>query len=77
MPAWIAGFAVPNGDPAGLGLQKPGDRRAATVADAKHYWNQGVKYTLDLGLYQRRSTHFEAVCLRAGVSPDDIHQYAK
>lgn len=68
---WVRGFAVPNEHP-NLTIGLTTGSRAARVDDTKRYWVRG-KHTLDLGLYQRRSTHFRDVCVRAGISDSAIH----
>jgi hypothetical protein len=76
---WIGGFAVPN-VPDIADVTEGGPAKSASIANARGYWaqtqNGRKKVTLDLGLYQRRSTHFSEVCKRAGITPSDIHPEA-
>jgi CRISPR/Cas system CSM-associated protein Csm3 (group 7 of RAMP superfamily) len=76
---WVRGFALPNENPGSV-INLFSCSRTATLDDAVKYWNSG-KHTLDIGLYQRRSTHFGAVCNRAQLDGetliDFIHCEAK
>ncbi len=61
--AMTAGFAVPN-EPRVVGLAD-GKRGEVDVEASSVYYDRGIKYTLDLGLWQRGSQHFAGVCHRA------------